>query len=181
TGRFTEDHLKLASAIGHQAALAVEETRYHHALVQAERLAAVGQTIAALSHHIKNILQGLKTGSELVEGGLKDSDDKLLRAGWNIVQKNQGKIYDLVWDMLTYSKEREPTIKEVDLNDVVRDVLELVQGRAKDLGIRLKVKLNDLPAVQADREGIHRALLNVVGNALDAVEEGKDPQVGVAT
>src|SRR5262249_21341619 len=56
TGRFTEDHLKLASAIGHQAALAVEETRYHHAMVQAERLAAIGQTIAALSHHIKNIL-----------------------------------------------------------------------------------------------------------------------------
>jgi signal transduction histidine kinase len=181
TGKFTEDHLKLASAIGHQAALAVEETRYHHALLQAERLAAVGQTIAALSHHIKNILQGLKTGSELVEGGFKDNDDKLLRAGWNIVQKNQGKIYDLVWDMLTYSKEREPTIKDVDLNDVVRDVLELVQGRARDLGIRLKVKLNDLPTAQADREGIHRALLNVVGNALDAVEEGKDPQVGVAT
>jgi signal transduction histidine kinase/pSer/pThr/pTyr-binding forkhead associated (FHA) protein len=181
TGRFTEDHLKLASAIGHQAALAVEETRYHHAMVQAERLAAIGQTIAALSHHIKNILQGLKTGSELVEGGLKDGDDKLLRAGWTIVQKNQGKMYDLVWDMLTYSKEREPTIKEVDLNEVVRDVLELVQGRARDLNVRLKVKLNDLPPVQADREGIHRALLNIVGNAFDAVEEGKEPQVGVAT
>jgi signal transduction histidine kinase len=182
TGKFTEDHLKLASAIGHQAALAVEESRYHQALVHAERLAAVGQTIAALSHHIKNILQGLKTGSELVEGGLKDRDDKLLRAGWNIVQKNQAKIYELVWDMLTYSKEREPTIKDVDLNEVVRDVLELVEGRAKERGIRLKVKLSaDLPHAQADREGIHRALLNIVGNAFDAVEDCKDPQVGVAT
>ena len=56
TGKFTEDHLALAIAIAHQAALAVEETRYHQAMVQAERLAAIGQTIAALSHHIKNIL-----------------------------------------------------------------------------------------------------------------------------
>src|SRR5207249_9524267 len=57
-GKFTDDHLALASAVAQQAALAVEETRYHQAMVQAERLAAIGQTIAALSHHIKNILQG---------------------------------------------------------------------------------------------------------------------------
>src|SRR5439155_24421512 len=44
-GKFTEDHLALAVAIGHQAALALEETRYHQALVQAERLAAIGHTI----------------------------------------------------------------------------------------------------------------------------------------
>ena len=60
TSKFLEDHLTLAIAVAHQAALAVEETRYHHAMVQAERLAAIGQTIAALSHHIKNILQGLR-------------------------------------------------------------------------------------------------------------------------
>src|SRR5262249_5732207 len=40
SGKFTEDHLSLAIAIAHQAALAVEETRYHQAMVQAERLAA---------------------------------------------------------------------------------------------------------------------------------------------
>jgi pSer/pThr/pTyr-binding forkhead associated (FHA) protein len=69
TGKFTEDHLKLASAIGHQAALAVEETRYHQALVHAERLAAVGQTIAALSHHIKNILQDLSSAARCCATG----------------------------------------------------------------------------------------------------------------
>src|SRR5262249_51157720 len=69
TGKFTEDHLMLAIAIAHQAALAVEETRYHQAMVQAERLAAIGQTIAGLSHHIKNILQGLRSGSEILKMG----------------------------------------------------------------------------------------------------------------
>jgi signal transduction histidine kinase len=182
TGKFTEDHLKLASAIGHQAALAVEDTRYHHAMVQAERLAAVGQTIAALSHHIKNILQGLKTGSELVESGLGDHDDKMLRLGWNIVQKNQAKISDLVWDMLTYSKEREPAVEETDLNQVVREVLETVAGRAKDLGIKLETRLDEnLPVAHADRKGIERALLNLVTNAFDAVEERKKPHVVAVT
>ena len=68
--KFTEEHLKLMIAIAHQAALAVEDTRYYSAMVQAERLAAVGQTIATLSHHIKNILQGIRGGSYLIEMGL---------------------------------------------------------------------------------------------------------------
>jgi signal transduction histidine kinase len=182
TGKFTEDHLALASAIAHQAALAVEETRYHQAMVQAERLAAVGQTIAALSHHIKNILQGLRSGSEILKMGLSDKDDDLLQKGWRIVEKNQSKIYDLVMDMLSYSKEREPAVEETDLNQVVRDVLELMAGRATEIGAKLDGKLEDgLPAVQVDPEGFHRALLNLVGNALDAVEERKNPHVVVAT
>src|SRR5207244_12754808 len=98
TGKFTEDHLALAIAVAHQAALAVEETRYHHAMVQAERLAAIGQTIAALSHHIKNILQGLRSGSEILKMGLKDKKDDLLEKGWRINETHQAKSYDLVWD-----------------------------------------------------------------------------------
>src|SRR5204863_105137 len=70
TTKFTEDHLHLASAIAHQAAIAVEESRYHEALVNAERLAAVGQTIAAMSHHIKNIMQGVRFGADMVRSAL---------------------------------------------------------------------------------------------------------------
>jgi signal transduction histidine kinase/pSer/pThr/pTyr-binding forkhead associated (FHA) protein len=182
TGKFTEDHLALAIAIAHQAALAVEETRYHQAMVQAERLAAMGQTIAALSHHIKNILQGLRSGSEILKMGLTDKDDGMLQQGWKIVEKNQGKIYDLVMDMLSYSKEREPAIEETDLNQVVRDVLELTSGRAKEMNAKVETRLDaELPRVQVDPEGMHRALLNIIGNAFDAVEERRAPQVGIVT
>jgi signal transduction histidine kinase len=182
TGKFTGDHLALAIAIGHQAALAVEETRYHQAMVQAERLAAIGQTIAALSHHIKNILQGLRSGSEILKMGLGEKDEAMLQQGWKIVEKNQGKIYDMVMDMLSYSKEREPAVEETDFNQVVRDVLELLAGRAKEMGAKLEVRLEPgLPPVQLDPEGLHRALLNIVGNAFDAVEERKNPYVGVVT
>jgi signal transduction histidine kinase len=180
--KFTEEHLTLAIAIAHQAALAVEETRYHQAMLQAERLAAIGQTVAALSHHIKNILQGLRSGSEILRMGLTEKDDTLVQQGWRIVEKNQGKIYDLVMDMLSYSKEREPAIEMTELNRVVRDVLELAQGRAKDHKVRLETRLAEgLPRVPVDPEGLHRALLNIVGNAIDAVEDAKSPQVLVQT
>ncbi len=182
TGKFTEDHLALAIAIAHQAALAIEETHYHQAMVQAERLAAIGQTIAALSHHIKNILQGLRSGSDILRMGLNDKDETLLQQGWKIVEKNQGKIYELVMDMLSYSKEREPAVEATDVNGVVRDVVELVEARAKELGISLETRLAaTLPVVQADPEGIHRSLLNIVGNAFDAVEDRENPRIVVAT
>ncbi|KAJ3059021.1 hypothetical protein HK102_010199, partial [Quaeritorhiza haematococci] len=61
-GKFSQDHLMLMVAIGHQAGLAIENTTFYNDKIQAERLAAVGQTIATLSHHIKNILQGVRGG-----------------------------------------------------------------------------------------------------------------------
>jgi signal transduction histidine kinase len=182
TGKFNEDHLMLAIAIAHQAGLAVEDTRYHQALVQAERLAAIGQAIAALSHHIKNILQGLRSGSEILKLGLTDKDDALLQQGWRIVEKNQGRIYDLVMDMLTYSKEREPAIESTDVNRIVRDVLELVQARINESHIKLETRLaEDLPHAPADPEGLHRSLLNIVTNAIEAVEERRNALIAVAT
>jgi signal transduction histidine kinase/pSer/pThr/pTyr-binding forkhead associated (FHA) protein len=182
TGKFTEEHLLLASAIAHQAALAVEETRYYQAMVNAERMAAIGQTVAALSHHIKNILQGLRTGGDILEMGIKDKDERMLQQGWRMLQKNQGKVNDLVMDMLSYSKEREPTIEPTNLNQIARDVVELMLPRAREKGIQLGLRLDDsLPVVPADAAGIHHALLNVVGNALDAVEEAPAPQVLVGS
>ena len=71
-------------------------------------MAAVGQAIATLSHHVKNILQGIRGGSYLIDMGLNDHDEGLVRKGWGIVEKNQNKIYHLVMDMLTFSKERQP-------------------------------------------------------------------------
>jgi len=180
--KVTEDHLKLMIAIAHQAALAVEDTRYYSAMVQAERLAAIGQTVATLSHHIKNILQGIRGGSYLIEMGLDDHDESVVGKGWKIVEKNQNKISTLVMDMLTFSKEREPDLRAGDLNQVVGDVVELMQVHADELCVELKWKPGEpIPELIFDPEGLHRAILNVITNAIDAaaeVEENGRVEVG---
>jgi signal transduction histidine kinase len=181
--KFTEDHLKLMIAIGHQAALAVEDTRYYSAMVQAERLAAIGQTIATLSHHIKNILQGIRGGSYLIEMGLKDHDEDVTRKGWNIVERNQNRISALVMDMLTFSKEREPDLIVARLNEVVGEVIELMRVRAGELNVELLWQPDEtIPELIFDPEGIHRAVLNVVTNGVEAVSDQPTPgRVAVAT
>jgi signal transduction histidine kinase len=196
--KFTDEHLKLMIAIAHQAALAVEDTAYYKAMVQAERLAAVGQTIATLSHHIKNILQGVRGGSYLIELGLEDHqrategaeiDSRksiaavgMIGKGWDIVERNQEKISALVLDMLTFSKEREPELSPANLNEIVRDVVELMQSRAVPLGVELCwTPANEMPTLMFDPEGLHRAVLNVVTNAIDACDAEDAGVVEVTT
>ena len=175
--RFTEEHLKLMIAIGHQAALAVEDTTYYSAMVQSERLAAVGQTIATLSHHIKNILQGIRGGSYLVDMGLEGSDQAVLKKGWDIVTRNQNKISSLVMDMLSFSKQREPEPVPSRLVGVIEEVIETVAQRAAEAGSELVFRPPAVfPELLFDPEGISRAILNVVSNALDAIDERRQEE-----
>jgi signal transduction histidine kinase len=196
--QFSEEHLRLMSAIAHQAALAVEDTSYYKALVQAERLAAVGQTIASLSHHIKNILQGVRGGSYLIELGLGDhdaaskGDDRdeeaaakavdTIRKGWGIVERNQERISTLVLDMLTFSKEREPEPQPANLNEIASEVVELMQSRADELSVALVWQpARDMPTLLFDPEALHRAILNIVTNAIDACDENENGRVVVSS
>lgn len=177
---FNDEHLRLLVAIGRQAALAIENNRYQEALVKAERLAAMGQTIALLSHHIKNILQGVRGGSYLIDMGLGDHDEELIRKGWKIVEKNQTKIYQLVMDMLTFSKERVPSLETDDILQTIRDVCELMQPRAEECHVQFECPLPEEPLLATfDAEAMHRAILNVVTNAIDAVEDSPNALVQV--
>jgi signal transduction histidine kinase len=168
-------------AIGRQAALAVEDTAFYSAMVQAERLAAVGQTIATLSHHIKNILQGISGGSYLIDEGLKAAQTETIRKGWRIVERNQDRISSLVMDMLTLSKERDPELAPARIQDVVQDVVELMQTRARDAGVALHWTAGPpIAPLVFDADGLHRAVLNVVTNAIDACERRANGAVRVA-
>ncbi len=178
--RFTPEHLTLLMAIAHQTALAVEDTRYYQAMVQAERLAAIGQAVATLSHHIKNILQGIRGGSFLIKDGLERDDEQMVRRGWEFVEKNQQRISSLVLNMLTFSKEREPDLVEADLNQVAAEVVELTAARAREMEVQVQFRpCPELPAWVFDPDAIHHALLNVVSNAIEACADRDEARVDV--
>ena len=82
--------------------------------------------------------------------------------------------------MLSYSKEREPAVEPTDLNQVCEDVLEMVRGRATDRGVALEWRAGTgVSAVPCDPEGIHRAVLNLVSNAIDALEDRPNAKLAV--
>lgn len=177
-GRFNDQLLRLLLAIGRQSALAIENSRYQDALATSERLAGIGQTIAIMSHHIKNILQGVRGGGYLIDTGLKQNNEEMIRKGWGVVDRNQERIYNLVMDMLTFSKEREPQMKMSRLRDVLNDVTELMQPRFANAGIQMTLReVTPVPKSQFDPEGLHRAVLNMLTNAIDALDEKTDPRI----
>ena len=177
---FDEEHLKMMVTIGHQAALAIEDTHFYQTTIQTEKLAAVGQTIANLSHHVKNILQGLKGGGYMVHEGLKRNEFEPIRAGWEICEKTHNRIESLVLDMLTMSKEREPKRESTNLVLLIQDALSIAQAPAKDADVQLVWNPPAGPQTACvDPEGIHRAVLNLILNAIDATSGKPDAKVSI--
>ena len=118
-------------------------------MVQAERLAAVGQTIAALSHHIKNILQGLHSGGEILKMGLKDKDDNLLSRAGRSSRRTRARSTTWSWTCSATRRSASRPSRTTDLNGVVRDVVELLTPRAEELGVELEAQLADDAAERA--------------------------------
>ncbi len=138
-------------------------------LIEAERLAAVGQTVAGLAHAVKNILGGLKGGVYVVNTALKKEDTNLLKTGWDMVERNIGNISNLVLDMLNYSKERKPEYENCSPNTIADEVCKLMDLKAKESDVEIVRSFDPtMGEVSLDPRGIHRCLLNLVSNAIDA-------------
>jgi len=138
-------------------------------LLEAERLAAIGQTVATLAHAIKNIIGGLKGGMYVLEKGMELDNKQYLGQGWGMLKGNVDKIKNLALDLLNYAKEREPDLELCDPNQPAREVYQLMLSRANECGVELRMELEpNLPETWLDTEGIHCCLLNLVTNAVDA-------------
>jgi two-component system NtrC family sensor kinase len=136
---------------------------------QAQRMAAIGRTVAGLAHYIKNILNGLRGGAYVIDSAMSKRDLDLTRKGWDMVERNIDQISNIVTDMLIYSSDRKPRYERIDPNEIVTEILELMQDRAGLSRVVLVPELGkDLDKVAMDRTAVHRALLNLVSNAIDA-------------
>jgi len=138
-------------------------------LVNSERLAAIGQTVSSIAHYTKNILSGLKGGIYVVDAAFKEGNMARFKTGWEMIQRNVGRISNLVMDLLNYSKEREPQYQDCFPNDIAYEVCELMEQKAKEHGIQIVKDFDSsIGKVALDPQGIHNVLLNLVSNAIDA-------------
>lgn len=138
--------------------------------LDAERLGAVGQTVAGLAHTIKNILMGLEGGMYMVDSGLKTANTKRIFEGWDVLQRNFTKTTQLVKDFLSFSKGKLPNLKVINPNSLVDDIIELYRDTAANRGVQLIAETDEnMPEVPLDPDGMEACLTNLVSNAIDAV------------
>jgi two-component system NtrC family sensor kinase len=168
---FGAEHLALLNAIGQQTGLALANVELHEEKVRSERLAAMGETVASLSHSIKNILQGLRGGADVVEMGLKRQDLKVASGGWGILKRNLGRIISLTMNMLAYSRPRTLEIGLVRIGTLLEECAELLKDQCDAKQVALIVDAaEDVPPMQIDGGQVHQAVMNLLSNAVEAVE-----------
>ncbi|MHC4064413.1 MAG: ATP-binding protein [Planctomycetota bacterium] len=166
---YTSEHLRLVTAIGRMAGLAIHNARLLESRVVHERLVAVGETVAHLSHYIRNILQGMRSGADVLELGLRRKALDTIQDGWKIIQHNLDRTYQFTTNMLIFSKDRQPAIELGQLNGAVEEGIKLLQRRANEKGVMLLTDLaEDLPPVALDVEGMTQVAANILANACDA-------------
>ena len=163
-----------------------EIKRLEAELLHAERLAAIGQTVAGVAHGVKNLLHGFKGGSYLVNLGIAKNDNEKLLKGWDIIQRNITRTSDLVMGLLSFSKERDPEYVPCEPNAIVQEVRQMVQTTADQYNIRIETDLDPtVGTVCMDPHILHQCLSNLISNALDAclfeVESDKQWRVTIRT
>jgi signal transduction histidine kinase len=130
----------------------------------------LAERMAAVSHAIKNILQGLRGGADAVEMSIARGDLAMARQGWPILARNLDRISALTLNMLAWSRERPLDREPTDLNALIREVAASVTSESRRIGATVEVSLDDaLPQAHVDPTAIHQALINLILNAIEAV------------
>lgn len=149
-------------------------------VVASERLAAVGQTVSSLVHSIKNMLSGLKGGAYLIKEGRSQESEKMQDHGMEMLQRNLRRVQNLVYDLLTLAKPRQPKLGEVPAAEVMQEAVDLISPLAEEKEVDISLSLpKDAKLVCADRKAILDSLINLICNAVDSAATRSDGWVKV--
>jgi signal transduction histidine kinase len=140
-------------------------------LIQAAKLAAVGEMAAGIAHELNNPLTSVTGFSELVMESLpKDTEAYKDLA---LVLQEARRARDVVRRLLDFSRQSESTRARASLNEVIEDVVALSRHLIHTSGVELTLDLQpDLPWVSMDSNQIKQVLLNLFHNALQAMPDG---------
>ena len=143
--------------------------------LEAERLSAVGHTVAGLAHGIKNLNTALEGGMYMLKTGLEKGDIDRIQKGMEMLSRNIERVSVFVKAFLRFSKGREIQAKLCDPDEIAKEVVDLYSVEAERRGITLTYeKIGDIDPAPIDFESMHECLTNLVGNAIDACRVGNE-------
>ena len=145
-------------------------------LMQAGKLASIGELASGVAHELNNpagiiLMRATQLAQEIGQQKMPTEAQEDVE----VIKRQVEKISRIVSGLLTFSRQSNTALKEVDLNEVVRRTVQLIEAIIRNRGVELVLQLNpDLPHVEADGAQIEQVLLNLINNALDAMPNGGD-------
>jgi len=139
-------------------------------LYDSQKLAALGQLSAGIAHEIRNPLSSIKMSLQILEKRIKPEGNDLKR--FKIAQKEVEHLEELVNNVLVFAKPMEPKIESVDLAKVLEQAAALSEQIIQDKKIDVTFDTQDVPPVNVDVAMITDAFVNIIRNAVEAMEEG---------
>ena len=152
-------------------------TRAQAVLVQAEKLSSLGQLSASIAHEINNPLAGILTFSKLLAREAETAvPDEAKRASMvknlGLVQRETERCRAIVRNLLDFARERPLQLRDVELDKVVQESLQLIGHQAQLQGHQVVIRLEPVPPVHADFGELRQAFVNLAMNAMEAMGQG---------
>lgn len=137
--------------------------------LEAERLAAVGQTVAGLAHGVKNLITALDGGMYMLKTGIGQGNIDRVHKGMEMLDRNIERISMFVNTFLGFAKGRVINAKLSNPCDIASEVVSMYAAKAKECSVILRHEhMDTIRPAPIDYESMHQCLTNLVGNAIDA-------------
>jgi len=159
-----------ASVIQKAQLIEMQESRYDQLALQTEKLSAMGRMAAGIAHEINNPLAGiLLFSSNLLKKAPKEGP---FREGLEIIMQETLRCKTIIHELLEFSRSSVPKTALVDVNNVIMRAIHLLENEFRLRHIRLEVDLSkQLPKIIIDEHQIEQILVNLLLNAIQAIEE----------
>jgi signal transduction histidine kinase len=145
-------------------------------LVQAAKLAAVGEMAAGIAHELNNPLTTVSGFTELVLGDLPNDAD--IRNDLELVLREAQRARSVVRRLLDFARQSESVRVRSDINEILMDVLALVNHLLRTSGVQLFTHFTEgIPWISVDRNQTKQVILNLIHNALHAMPTGGELQI----
>jgi len=179
---FMPNDMEFVAAVGNEMAISIANDRLQRDALRNERMAAIGMTVTNIAHNIKNLLNLNRNAVELMNQRLEDFADEKMETRWFLVRKGLERMNRLAADMLEFARFESTRPALIDVNAAILEDRDSLEKNLADAGIHLEWDLApDLPKRLMNQDQLHRALLNVVLNAEDAMDEVENGRITIST